>query len=106
MGAASDHGARVHRLLRRHLLHGAVRGRLPAAVRPVDLRDSPAGLSGITGGSSLPPESDGSHQRTWNGKALYVFGNEGLAIGANGLSVAGSGSGRKESGGTFSLIPA
>ena len=73
---------------------------------PLYAQGSPGLSAGLSGTSGLVTRADGSQQRTWNGKALYVFGNEGLAIGASGLSVAGSGSGRKKSGGTFALIPA
>lgn len=64
-----------------------------------------AGLAtGLTGTVGVVARSDGSQQRTWNGKALYVDGDEGLAIGQSGISVAGNGNGHKESGGTFALI--
>ncbi len=73
---------------------------------PLYAQGSPGLAAGLSGAAGLVTRTDGSQQRTWNAKALYVFGAEGLAIGASGLSVTGSGSGLKESGGTFSLIPA
>jgi predicted lipoprotein with Yx(FWY)xxD motif len=73
---------------------------------PLYAQGSPGLAGGLSGTSGLVTRADGSLQRTWNGKALYVFGNEGLAIGASGLSVTGSGSGLKESGGAFALVPA
>ncbi|MGC2484802.1 MAG: hypothetical protein WA359_00960 [Acidimicrobiales bacterium] len=73
---------------------------------PLYAQGSPGLAAGLSGTAGLVARADGSQERTWNGKALYAFGDEGLAIGASGLSVAGSGNGLKESGGTFSLIPA
>jgi predicted lipoprotein with Yx(FWY)xxD motif len=73
---------------------------------PLYAQGSPGLAAGLSGTAGLITRSDGSQQRTWNGKALYVFGNEGLAIGASGLSVAGNGNGLKESGGAFALVSA
>jgi predicted lipoprotein with Yx(FWY)xxD motif len=73
---------------------------------PLYAQGSPGLSAGLAGSAGIVTRSDGSQQRTWNGKALYVFSDEGLAIGRGGLSVAGNGNGVKESGGTFSLIPA
>jgi predicted lipoprotein with Yx(FWY)xxD motif len=71
---------------------------------PLYAQGSPGLASGLTGTAGVVTRADGSQQRTWNGKALYVFGDEGFAIGQSGISVAGNGSGQKESGGTFALI--
>jgi predicted lipoprotein with Yx(FWY)xxD motif len=60
----------------------------------------------LAGTAGIVTRPDGSQQRSWNGKALYVFGDEGLSIGKSGLAVAGNGNGVKESGRTFTLIPA
>jgi predicted lipoprotein with Yx(FWY)xxD motif len=73
---------------------------------PLYAQGSPGLVAGLSGTSGLATRADGSQQRTWNDKALYVFGREAFSIGASGLSVAGSGSGLAESGGTFTLIPA
>ncbi|HTT60175.1 MAG TPA: hypothetical protein VMF33_09035 [Acidimicrobiales bacterium] len=73
---------------------------------PLYAQGSPGLAAGLSGTAGLATRADGSQQRTWNGKALYVFGKEGFAIGASGVSVAGNGSGLKEAGGTFALIPA
>jgi predicted lipoprotein with Yx(FWY)xxD motif len=71
---------------------------------PLYAQGSPGLATGLTGTVGIVTRADGSQQRTWNGKALYVFGDEGLAIGQSGIIVAGNGNGHKESGGTFSLI--
>jgi predicted lipoprotein with Yx(FWY)xxD motif len=71
---------------------------------PLYAQGSPGLATGLTGTVGTVTRADGSHQRTWNGKALYVFGNEGLAIGQSGISVAGNGNGHKEPGGTFALV--
>jgi predicted lipoprotein with Yx(FWY)xxD motif len=73
---------------------------------PLYAQGSPGQSAGLNGTAGLVTRADGSQQRTWNGKALYLFGKEGLGIGASGLSVAGNGNGLRESGGTFALIPA
>jgi len=66
------------------------------------------GLPGLTAGLSqkggLVTRADGSIQRTWAGKALYVYSDEGIVPSATGVSVKGNGSGVKVSGGTFSLV--
>jgi predicted lipoprotein with Yx(FWY)xxD motif len=73
---------------------------------PVYAQGSPGLAEGLSGTAGLVTRADGSQQRTWNTKPLYVFGSEGLSVGANGLVVAGNGNGVKESGGSFALIPA
>jgi predicted lipoprotein with Yx(FWY)xxD motif len=77
-----------------------------AAFPPLYAQGSPGLVTGLSGATGVVTRSDGSQQRTWNGKALYVFGDEGVAIGKSGLTVAGNGNGVEESGGTFTLIPA
>ncbi len=73
---------------------------------PLYAQGSPGLTAGLSGTPGLVTRADGSQQRSWNGKALYVFSKEGFAIGASGVSVAGNGNGLKESGGTFALVPA
>jgi predicted lipoprotein with Yx(FWY)xxD motif len=73
---------------------------------PLYAQGSPGLATGLHGTAGVVTRVDGSQQRSWNGKALYVFGDESLAIGHSGLSVAGNGSGVKESGGTFTLVSA
>ena len=65
-----------------------------------------AGLaSGLATKTGLVTRADGSIQRTWGGKALYVYGDEGAALSpATGISFKGNGSGLKVSGGTFTLV--
>jgi predicted lipoprotein with Yx(FWY)xxD motif len=84
----------------------ACTGQCSVAFPPLYAQGSPGMATGLTGTAGTVKRSDGSQQRSWNGKALYVFGDEGVAIGPSGLTVAGSGNGVKESGGTFALISA
>ncbi len=71
---------------------------------PLYAQGTPGLAPGLSNEAGLVTRSDGSTQRTWNGKALYVDGNEGIALSASGISFKGSGNGMKVSGGTFSLI--
>jgi hypothetical protein len=48
--------------------------------------------------------ADGTDQRTWAGKALYLYSDEGFAIGPNGVAAKGNGNGAHVSGGTFTLV--
>jgi predicted lipoprotein with Yx(FWY)xxD motif len=62
---------------------------------------------GLTNKAGLVTRADGSIQRTWDGKALYVYGDEGVGLSpATGISFKGNGNGVKVSGGTFSLVAA
>jgi predicted lipoprotein with Yx(FWY)xxD motif len=65
---------------------------------------SPGLVPGLSDKAGLETRADGSQQRTWGGKALYVYGNEGIALSAAGISFKGNGNGLKVSGGTFSLV--
>jgi predicted lipoprotein with Yx(FWY)xxD motif len=73
---------------------------------PLYAQGSPGLATGLTGSAGIVTRADGSRQRSWNGKALYVFGDEGIAIGPSGVTLAGNGNGVKESGGTFALVSA
>ncbi len=73
---------------------------------PLFAQGSPGLATGLTQEAGIATRADGSLQRTWSGKALYVFGDEALAVGATGVTVAGNGNGLKSSGGTFALVPA
>lgn len=73
---------------------------------PLYAQGSPGLSAGLTQEGGVVKRADGSQQRTWNGKALYVFGGEGLAVGHTGVTVAGNGNGVKESGGRFALVAA
>jgi predicted lipoprotein with Yx(FWY)xxD motif len=66
-----------------------------------------AGLApGLSNKAGLVTRADGSQQRTWSGKALYVYGDEGVKLSGSGISFTGNGNGRKSSGGKFSLVSA
>jgi predicted lipoprotein with Yx(FWY)xxD motif len=52
----------------------------------------------------LVMRADGSMQRTWAGKPLYLYSDEGIGITPKGLEVKGNGNGAKVAGGTFSLV--
>jgi predicted lipoprotein with Yx(FWY)xxD motif len=84
----------------------ACTGQCAVAFPPLYAQGTPGLTTGLTGTAGVVTRTDGSQQRSWDGKALYVFGDEGVAVGKTGLTVAGDGNGLKESGGTFSLIPA
>jgi predicted lipoprotein with Yx(FWY)xxD motif len=73
---------------------------------PLYAQGSPGLATGLPSTAGLVTRADGSNQRTWAGKALYVYGNEGVALTAKGISFKGNGNGLKISGGTFSLVPA
>jgi predicted lipoprotein with Yx(FWY)xxD motif len=82
----------------------ACTGECAAAFPPLYAQGSPGLTSTLTQKGGLVTRADGSQQRTWDGHALYVFGSEGLSVGATGVNVAGNGNGVKESGGTFTLV--
>jgi predicted lipoprotein with Yx(FWY)xxD motif len=67
------------------------------------------GRAGVSGGLpgrgvGLVTRADGSTQRTWGGKPLYLYGGEIVAPGPQGVLVRGNGNGVKLDGGTFSLV--
>ena len=66
-----------------------------------------AGLSrNLTQLSGLVTRADGSKQRTWDGKPLYLYSDEGLAPTPTGIAVKGNGNHLKVGGGRFSLVSA
>jgi predicted lipoprotein with Yx(FWY)xxD motif len=73
---------------------------------PLYAQGTPGLAPGLANKAGLVTRADGSIERTWGGKALYVYGDEGIALGASGISFKGNGNGVKVSGGTFSLVPA
>jgi predicted lipoprotein with Yx(FWY)xxD motif len=71
---------------------------------PLYAQGTPGLTAGLSNKAGLAMRSDGSDQRTWAGKALYLYGDEGVALSATGISFKGNGNGVKVSGGTFSLV--
>jgi predicted lipoprotein with Yx(FWY)xxD motif len=71
---------------------------------PLYAEGSPGLAAGLSDKAGLAMRSDGSDQRTWKGKALYLYSDEGVALSATGISFKGNGNGVKVSGGTFSLV--
>lgn len=71
---------------------------------PLYGQGGPGLAPGLSNKAGLVTRADGSRQRTWAGKALYVYGNEGIALSGAGISFKGDGNGLKVSGGTFSLV--
>jgi predicted lipoprotein with Yx(FWY)xxD motif len=64
-----------------------------------------AGLAaGLPASAGLVMRADGTDQRTWAGKPLYLYSDEGLAIGPSGVAPKGNGNGANVDGGTFSLV--
>jgi predicted lipoprotein with Yx(FWY)xxD motif len=71
---------------------------------PLYAQGTPALTAGLSDKAGLVSRADGSEQRTWAGKALYLYGDEGVGLSATGISFKGNGNGVKVSGGTFSLV--
>ncbi|MGB9112468.1 MAG: hypothetical protein WCF24_07055 [Acidimicrobiales bacterium] len=87
--------------------HGAsCTGSCAVEFPPLYAQGSPGLTPGLSNSAGLATRADGSKQRTWAGKALYVFGDEGVTPSAAGIIFKGNGNGVKVSGGTFSLVPA
>jgi predicted lipoprotein with Yx(FWY)xxD motif len=73
---------------------------------PLYAQGTPGLSTGLSQKAGLVTRADTSQQRTWAGKPLYLYGDEGLAPTATGVAVKGNGNGLKVSGGTFSLVSA
>jgi predicted lipoprotein with Yx(FWY)xxD motif len=73
---------------------------------PLYAQGAPGLAPGLSNGAGLATRADGSMQRTWGGKALYVDGDEWVGLTPAGIAFKGNGNGVKVSGGTFSLVPA
>lgn len=73
---------------------------------PLYAQGTPGLAAGLSNDAGLVSRADGSEQRTWAGKALHVYGDEGVGLSATGIAFKGNGNGVKVSGGTFSLVSA
>jgi predicted lipoprotein with Yx(FWY)xxD motif len=71
---------------------------------PLYAQGTPGLVPGLANSAGVVTRADGSIQRTWGGKALYLYSDEGAALSANGIAFKGNGSGLTVSGGTFSLV--
>lgn len=68
-----------------------------------------SGTPGVSGGATASDvgtitRADGTTQVTYNGKPLYFYSDEGLAPTATGFGATGSGNGKTQGGGTFTLV--
>jgi predicted lipoprotein with Yx(FWY)xxD motif len=73
---------------------------------PLYAQGTPGLTTGLSQKAGLITRADGSQQRTWAGKPLYLYGDEGIAPTATGVAIKGNGNGQKVDGGTFSLVSA
>jgi predicted lipoprotein with Yx(FWY)xxD motif len=71
---------------------------------PLYAQGSPGLAAGLPARAGLVMRSDGTEQRTWAGKALYVYSDEGFAIGPSGVAAKGTGNGIHVAGGIFNLV--
>jgi predicted lipoprotein with Yx(FWY)xxD motif len=71
---------------------------------PLYAQGSPGLAAGLASRAGLVMRADGTDQRTWGGKALYLYSNEGFAIGPSGVAAKGTGNGVHVAGGTFTLV--
>ncbi|HXW82605.1 MAG TPA: hypothetical protein VEJ84_24115, partial [Acidimicrobiales bacterium] len=75
-----------------------------AEFSPLYAQGSPGLAAGLPAKAGLAMRADGTDQRTWAGKALYVYGDEAFAIGPTGVLAKGNGNGTHVAGGIFSLV--
>jgi predicted lipoprotein with Yx(FWY)xxD motif len=73
---------------------------------PLYAAGTPGIAPGLTNKAGLVTRADGSMQRSWGGKALYTYSDEGISPSPAGIVFKGNGNGVKVSGGTFSLVAA
>ena len=71
---------------------------------PLYAQGTPGLAAGLSNNAGLVTRADGSKQRSWAGKALYVYADEAVGLSAAGIAFKGNGNGVKVSGGTFSLV--
>ena len=82
----------------------ACTGACAADFSPLYAQGSPGLAAGLPTKAGLAMRADGTDQRTWAGKALYLYSNEGFAIGPSGVAAKGNGNGVHVDGGVFSLV--
>src|SRR5580658_8034717 len=75
-----------------------------AEFSPLYAQGSPGLAAGLPARAGLVARADGTEQRTWAGKALYLYSDEGFAIGPSGVAAKGNGNGTHVAGGTFALV--
>lgn len=71
---------------------------------PLYAQGRPGLAPGLPYKAGLVTRADGSKQRTWAGKPLYLYGDEAFALSTSGLSFKGNGNGLKVSGHKFALV--
>jgi predicted lipoprotein with Yx(FWY)xxD motif len=71
---------------------------------PLYAQGSPGLAAGLPSKAGLVMRADGTHQRTWGGKALYLYSDEGFAIGPSGVAAKGTGNSIHVAGGIFNLV--
>jgi predicted lipoprotein with Yx(FWY)xxD motif len=71
---------------------------------PLYAQGSPGLAAGLPAKAGLVMRADGSEQRTWAGKPLYLYSDEALSIGPSGIAPKGNGNGVHAFGGVFSLV--
>jgi predicted lipoprotein with Yx(FWY)xxD motif len=71
---------------------------------PLYAQGSPGLAPGLPAKAGLVMRADGTEQRSWAGKALYLYSDEGFAIGPSGIAAKGNGNGAHVAGGIFTLV--
>ncbi len=71
---------------------------------PLYAQGSPGLAAGLPAKAGLVKRSDGSEQRTWAGKALYLYSDEAFSISSSGVAPKGNGNGVHASGGVFHFV--
>ncbi len=79
-------------------------GSCAADFSPLYAQGSPGLAAGLSAKAGLVMRADGSDQRTWAGKALYLYSDEALSISSSGIAPKGNGNGVHAFGGVFSLV--
>jgi hypothetical protein len=82
----------------------ACTGACAADFSPLYAQGSSGLATGLPAKDGLAMRTDGTEQRTWAGKALYLYSQEAFAIGPSGVAAKGNGSGTHMAGGIFSLV--
>jgi len=71
---------------------------------PLFAQGSPGLGAGLPAKAGLVMRADGSEQRTFGGKALYLYSEEAFAIGPSGVAAKGNGNNMHVAGGIFTLV--